>query len=122
MPAGGEGELLDSAPLLDIWGAAGSRRKQPGKPVIDLVTSSSSEQGNCPCIALSSLRSTIVVRRQCLVAGCIVLTSRMSLYQVSLYQEVVAHVLAQVRRPQLKALKASLSFKTVEAFRVESTS
>ena len=52
--AGGEGEMLDSAPSLDMWGpAAGSKRKQASKLVVDLVTSSSSEPGTSEYMCLS---------------------------------------------------------------------
>ena len=45
-------------------------------------------QEKCIYIKLSLLRNTNVVRMQSLVPSCIVLKSKMSLYQVSLYQEV----------------------------------
>ena len=46
---------------------------------------------------MTLLRSTTVVRMQCLVPNCIVLASEMSLYRVSLYQEmtVLCRFLAQ---------------------------
>ena len=55
-----DGELLGSAPSLDVWTADGTRAQQAASPMIDLATSSSSGLGTFPIASLHLTRSSHV--------------------------------------------------------------
>ena len=76
-------------------------------------------QEKCPYIKLSLIRSNTVVEMQCLVPSCIVLTSRMSLHQVSLQREItVLHARHLSIRLRLLTYIASLQAKQTCSLKV----